>query len=388
MEGNVFDYLIVGAGFAGSVLAERLASDDGAKVLIIDKRPHIGGNAFDHYNDAGILVHKYGPHIFHTNSREVFEYLSRFTEWRPYEHRVLASVDGQLLPIPINLDTINRLYGLSLTSLQAADFLSSLAERRDPVRTSEDVIVSKVGRELYEKFFRNYTRKQWDLDPSQLDATVTARVPVRTNRDDRYFSDTYQAMPLRGYTRLFENMLDHPNIKILLNADYHEVVDEIPYREMIYTGPVDEFFDYCYGKLPYRSLLFKHETIDKPVWQPAPVVNYPNEHLYTRVTEFKYLTGQEHSKTSIVYEYPRAEGDPYYPVPRPDNAEMYKRYKALADATPFVHFVGRLATYKYYNMDQVVAQALKLYSKLSGARSTATRAFENGRGLTFVNHPA
>jgi len=388
MEGNVFDYLIVGAGFAGSVLAERLASDDGAKVLIIDKRPHIGGNAFDHYNDAGILVHKYGPHIFHTNSREVFEYLSRFTEWRPYEHRVLASVDGQLLPIPINLDTINRLYGLSLTSLQAADFLSSLAERRDPVRTSEDVIVSKVGRELYEKFFRNYTRKQWDLDPSQLDATVTARVPVRTNRDDRYFSDTYQAMPLRGYTRLFENMLDHPNIKILLNADYHEVVDEIPYREMIYTGPVDEFFDYCYGKLPYRSLLFKHETIDKPVWQPAPVVNYPNEHLYTRVTEFKYLTGQEHSKTSIVYEYPRAEGDPYYPVPRPDNAEMYKRYKALADATPFVHFVGRLATYKYYNMDQVVAQALKLYSKLSGARSTATRAFENGSGLTFVNHPA
>jgi UDP-galactopyranose mutase len=368
----------VGAGFAGSVLAERLANEAGKKVLIIDKRSHIGGNAFDHYNEAGILVHKYGPHIFHTNSREVFEYLSNFTEWRPYEHRVLASVDGQLVPIPINLDTINRLYGLTLTSLQAEEFLNSLAQRKDQIRTSEDVIVSKVGRELYEKFFRNYTRKQWDLDPSELDASVTARVPVRTNRDDRYFSDTYQAMPLRGYTWLFENMLDHPNIKILLNADYREVMGLIPYQELIYTGPVDEFFDYCYGKLPYRSLEFKHQTIDKKVWQPAPVVNYPNEHLYTRVTEFKYLTGQEHSKTSIVYEYPRAEGDPYYPVPRTENAEIYKRYKALALATKSVHFVGRLATYKYYNMDQVVAQALALYARISGRSYAKPMASSNG----------
>lgn len=374
----MFDYLIVGAGFAGSVLAERLARESGKKVLIVDKRPHIGGNAFDHYNDAGILVHKYGPHIFHTNSREVFEYLSQFTEWRPYEHRVLASVDGQLVPIPINLDTINRLYGLTLTGLQADEFLNSLAEKRDHIRTSEDVIVSRVGRDLYEKFFRNYTRKQWDLDPSELDASVTARVPVRTNRDDRYFSDTYQAMPLRGYARLFENMLDHPNIKILLNCDYHEVIDEIPYRELIYTGPVDEFFDYCYGKLPYRSLAFKHETVDKSVWQQAPVVNYPNQHLYTRITEFKYLTGQEHAKTSLVYEYPRAEGDPYYPVPRPENAELYKRYKALADATPSVHFVGRLATYKYYNMDQVVAQALTVYAKINGSLRPKALSSSNG----------
>jgi UDP-galactopyranose mutase len=389
----MFDYLIVGAGFAGSVLAERLAKQSGKKVLIIDKRPHIGGNAYDHYNDAGILVHKYGPHIFHTNSREVFEYLSQFTQWRPYEHRVLSSVDGQLVCIPINLDTINRLYGLSLNSAQAEEFLKSLAEKKNPVRTSEDVIVSKVGRELYEKFFRNYTRKQWDLDPSELDASVTARVPVRTNRDDRYFSDTYQAMPLRGYTRLFENMLDHPNIKILLNADYHEVIDVIPYRELIYTGPVDEFFDYRYGQLPYRSLQFKHETLDKQVWQPAPVVNYPNEHLYTRVTEFKYLTGQEHSKTSIVYEYPRAEGDPYYPVPRTENAEIYKRYKALADATPSVHFVGRLATYKYYNMDQVVAQALTLYGKISGRLRTKRVVSSNGHKrrtahATAISSPA
>ncbi|MEO0013131.1 MAG: hypothetical protein RLZZ535_1520 [Cyanobacteriota bacterium] len=360
----MFDYLIVGAGFAGSVLAERLASQSDQKILIIDTRSHIGGNAYDHYNEDGILVHKYGPHIFHTNSRDVFEYLSQFTEWRPYEHRVKASVDGQLVPIPINLDTVNRLYGLNLTSFQLEEFFASIAEKIDCIRTSEDVVISKVGRELYQKFFRNYTRKQWDMDPSELDKSVTARVPTRTNRDDRYFTDSYQAMPLHGFTKMFENMLSHPNIKIMLNTDYREIVDVIPYREMIYTGPIDLFFDYCYGKLPYRSLKFKHETINKSVHQPAPVVNYPNEHLYTRVTEFKYLTGQEHNKTSIVYEYPRAEGDPYYPIPRSENAELYKQYKALADATPEVHFVGRLATYKYYNMDHVVAQALKVYNNI------------------------
>ncbi|HKY05404.1 MAG TPA: UDP-galactopyranose mutase [Blastocatellia bacterium] len=374
----MFDYLIVGAGFAGSVLAERLAREANKKVLIVDKRPHIGGNAYDHYNDSGILVHKYGPHIFHTNSREVFEYLSRFTEWRQYEHRVLASVDGQLVPIPINLDTVNKLYGLNLTSFQVEEFFSKVAERREKIQTSEDVIVSKVGRELYEKFFRNYTRKQWDLDPSELDASVTARVPTRTNRDDRYFSDSYQAMPLHGYTRMFENMLDHPNISVLLNTDYRDVKKFIPYREMVYSGPVDEFFDMRYGKLPYRSLEFKHETINASVYQPAPVVNYPNEHLYTRITEFKYLTGQEHSKTSIVYEYPRAEGDPYYPVPRAENAELYKKYQTLAQATTGVHFVGRLATYKYYNMDQVVAQALTVYANIVGTRRKAASARANG----------
>jgi UDP-galactopyranose mutase len=361
----MFDYLIVGAGFAGSILAERLANQSGKKVLIVDIRNHIGGNAYDHYNEAGILVHKYGPHIFHTNSRDVFEYLSHFTEWRRYEHRVLASVDGQLVPIPINLDTINKLYGLKLNSFELEKFFESVAEPKDSIRTSEDVVVSKVGRELYEKFFRNYTRKQWGIDPSELDKSVTARVPTRTNRDDRYFTDTYQAMPLHGFTRMFENLLNHPNIKVMLNTDYREIRDIIPFKEMIYTGPIDQFFDYRFGKLPYRSLDFKHETLNESVHQSAPVVNYPNEHLYTRITEFKYLTGQEHSKTSIVYEFPKAEGDPYYPVPRPENAELYKKYKALADAAPNVEFVGRLATYKYYNMDQVVAQALAVYAKLS-----------------------
>ncbi len=364
----MFDYLIVGAGFAGSVLAERLAAGADKKVLLIDVRSHIGGNAYDHYNADGILIHKYGPHIFHTNSQEVFEYLSRFTDWRPYQHRVKASVDGQLVPMPINLDTINQLYGLNLTAFQLDEFFASVAEPRAQITTSEDVVVSKVGRELYEKFFRGYTRKQWGLDPSELDAAVTARVPTRTNRDDRYFTDTYQAMPLHGYTRMFEEMLDHPNIKIMLNTDYREIEGVIPYREMIYTGPVDAFFDYQYGKLPYRSLEFKHETHNVPVYQVAPVINYPNDYAYTRITEFKYLTGQEHTKTSIVYEFPRAEGDPYYPVPRPENAEVYAQYKALADATPGVHFVGRLATYKYYNMDQVVAQALTVYRKIMGTK--------------------
>ncbi|MDB5263853.1 MAG: UDP-galactopyranose mutase [Adhaeribacter sp.] len=361
----MFDYLIVGAGFAGSVLAERLATRSNKKVLIIDKRPHIAGNAFDHYNEEGILVHKYGPHIFHTNSKDVFDYLTQFTEWRSYEHRVLASVDGQLVPIPINLDTINKLYGLNLTSFELEDWFESVAEQVAVVKTSEDVVVSKVGRELYEKFFRNYTRKQWGMDPSELDKSVTSRVPTRTNRDGRYFTDTFQAMPLHGYTRMFENMLSHPNIKVMLNTDYKEIMNIIPFKEMIFTGPVDEYFDFKFGKLPYRSLEFKHETLNTETFLPTAVVNYPNEQPYTRITEFKYLTGQKHPKTSVVYEYPQADGDPYYPVPRPENAELYNKYKKLADQTPGVHFVGRLATYKYYNMDQVVAQALTLYKKIT-----------------------
>jgi len=363
----MFDYLIVGAGFAGSVLAERLARGLDKRVLIVDRRSHIGGNAYDCHDQHGILIHRYGPHIFHTNSAPIFDYLSRFTEWRQYQHRVRACVDGRLVPIPINLDTINTLYGLSLDATGMRAFLAGVAEKRDPITTSEDVVVNSVGRELYKKFFRGYTRKQWGLDPSELDAQVTARVPVRFNRDDRYFTDSYQAMPARGFTHMFGNMLDHPNIKIMLNTDYREIRDEIAHDQLIFTGPVDEFFDYEYGRLPYRCLEFKHETHHQPVFQEAPVINYPNEYAYTRVTEFKYLTGQTHPSTSVVYEFPKAEGDPYYPIPRPDNAALYKKYRELADATADVHFVGRLATYRYYNMDQVVAQALTLFAKLSGA---------------------
>jgi UDP-galactopyranose mutase len=369
----VFDYLVVGAGFAGSVLAERLARLCNQNVLLVDRRPHIGGNAYDHYNEHGILVHKYGPHIFHTNSSVVFEYLSQFTTWRPYEHRVLANVDGQLLPIPINLDTLNRLYGLNLDSAGAEKFLDAVAEKKNQILTSEDVVVSRVGRELYEKFFRNYTRKQWAVDPSELDASVTARVPVRTNRDDRYFTDTFQAMPKHGFTRMFENMLDHSNIKILLNTDYREVRKEVKYKHLIYTGPIDEFFDFRFGGLPYRSLEFKHETLNQERFQPVAVVNYPNEHAYTRITEFKFLTGQQHRNTSVVYEYPCADGDPYYPVPRAQNQALYARYKALADSIPAVSFVGRLATYKYYNMDQVTGQALATFTKISSQARLPTK---------------
>ncbi len=377
----MFDYLIVGAGLAGSVLAERLATKLGKKVLIVDKRNHIAGNTYDYYNNDGILVHKYGPHIFHTNSRDVFDYLGKFTTWRPYEHRVLASVDGMMVPIPINLNTINLLYGLNLNSGEVDAFLESKAEKKSKVITSEDVVLNKVGRELYEKFFKGYTKKQWDLDPSELDASVTARIPTRTNRDDRYFTDTYQAMPLHGYTKMFEQMLSHPNIKVMLNTDYKEIANIFPFKEMIYTGPIDYYFNNCYGKLPYRSIDFKFETIEAQQFQPTGTVNYPNEHPYTRITEFKYLTGQKHNKTSIVYEYPKADGDPYYPVPRSENAELYKRYQLLAAATPNVYFTGRLATYKYYNMDQVVAQSLTLFKKIAALQQNQQAPHLNGHNL-------
>ena len=368
----MFDYLIAGAGFAGSVLAERLASQAGKKVLLCDKRPHIGGNAYDRYDDAGVLIHQYGPHIFHTASPRIFEYLSQFTDWRPYEHRVLAEVDGKLVPFPINVDTVNRLYGLSLTPEETEKFYAGRAEPIRHPKTSEEAVVSKIGRELYEKFFRGYTRKQWGLDPSELDASVAARVPARASHDDRYFADQFQAMPLHGYTRLFENMLDHPNITLVLNTDYREVVGSARFRNMIYTGPIDAFFEHRYGQLPYRSLDFDFVTREIETFQPAPVINYPQTRPYTRCTEFKYLTGQLHPQTTVVYEYPKADGDPYYPIPRPANAALYQRYKALADAVPNVHFVGRLATYRYYNMDQVVGQALAMFEQLR--TGTATKA--------------
>jgi UDP-galactopyranose mutase len=364
-SGEPFDYLVVGAGFAGSVVAERLASQLGKRVLVIDKRSHIGGNTYDFYNEDGILVHRYGPHIFHTSSQKVVDYLSYFTEWRPYEHRVLAQVDGKLLPIPINLDTINGLYGLDLDSAGMEKFLAERAESRTQILTSEDIVVSRVGRELYEKFFRNYTRKQWGLDPSELDSCVAGRIPVRFDRDDRYFTDSFQAMPLEGFTRLFERMLGHPNINVVLSTDYREVMSSYPSAKVVYTGPIDEFFDYRFGSLPYRSLRFEHKTYDTPQFQRTAVVNYPNDHDYTRITEFKHLTGQNHEKTSIVYEYPTDEGEPYYPIPRPENGALYERYRALASTTTGVYFCGRLANYRYFNMDQVIAQALHMYRNIS-----------------------
>jgi UDP-galactopyranose mutase len=353
------DVLIVGAGFSGAVVAEQLA-DRGLEVLVIDKRDHIGGNAHDRRDAHGVLIHPYGPHIFHTNSSRIAQYLSQFTRWRPYEHRVLAKVDDKLVPIPINIDTVNSLYGLDLDEATIQGFFDRVREPRERIQTSEDVVINAVGRDLYEKFFRGYTRKQWGLDPSELSASVAARIPTRTNHDDRYFTDTFQQMPLDGYTRLFEQLLDHPNIRVETGVDFFAARDRIQAGHVVYTGPVDAFYDHCYGHLPYRSLRFEHEHVpDTQRYQQVGTVNYPNDHDFTRITEFKHLTGQAHAGTSIVREYPQAEGDPYYPVPRPENEFLFKRYEALALKEPHVTFVGRLAQYRYYNMDQCIGAALK-----------------------------
>ena len=367
-----YDYLIVGAGFSRSVLSERLARQHGARVLVIDRPPHVGGNAYDEPNEAGILYHKYGPHIFHTNSEQVVDYLSQFTKWRPYEHRVRADVGGRLVPIPINRTTLNLLFDAKLeTDEEAADYLAARAEQVDEITTSEDVVINAVGRELYEMFFRGYTRKQWGLDPSELDKQVTSRIPTRTNTDDRYFGDSFQAMPLDGYTRMFERMLDHPLIEKRLGTDFRDFKDEAHElaEHIIYTGPIDEYFDFRFGKLPYRSLKFDHQTLQQEQFQPVAVVNYPSEDVpFTRISEYKHLTGQESPVTTVTYEYPSAEGDPYYPIPRPENQELFKRYEALADATDNVTFVGRLATYRYYNMDQIVGQALATFRRIDRNR--------------------
>lgn len=359
-------FLIAGAGFAGSVVARELA-EAGHVVHVIDRRPHIAGNAYDEYDAHGILVHRYGPHIFHTNGERIFQYLSRFTEWRPYEHRVLGVVDGVAYPFPINRDTLNRLYGLQLSEADAAAYFERVRIPRDPVATSEDVVLNSVGRDLYEKFFLNYTRKQWGMDPSELKAGVAARIPVRTNTDDRYFTDTFQAMPAEGYTRMFERMLDHPSITVELGVEFDTVRARDQVDHVVYTGPVDAYFEYRFGRLPYRSLRFEHEHLGATgQFQAVGTVNYPNDHAYTRITEFKHLTGQDHPGTSIVREYPQAEGDPYYPVPSTENEALFKRYEALAKEESGVTFVGRLAQYRYYNMDQVVGAALAAAKQLIG----------------------
>lgn len=362
---GAYDLLVVGAGLAGSTIAERCASEFGANVLLIDRRPHLGGNCHDPLDADGLRYHQYGPHIFHTNSEQVVDYLSAFTAWRPYEHRVLANVDGALLPIPINRTTINALYGLDLDDDGVAAFLDRVAERPEQIRTSEDVIVARVGRELYERFFRGYTRKHWGRDPAQLDASVCGRIPTRTNADDRYFGDRFQMMPADGYTAMVERMTDHPRIERVLGVDYHAIVDRARFRHVVFTGPIDAYFEYRFGKLPYRSLRFEFATHDTEWVQPAGCVNEPAEDVpYLRTTEYKHLTGQRHPKTIVSREYPSEDGEPYYPVPAPESREQYRKYALLAQRTRGVTFVGRLAEYRYYNMDQAVASALRTAEEL------------------------
>lgn len=364
------DVLVVGAGFAGCVIAERFAAA-GKSVLVIDKRSHIGGNAFDEKDAAGVLVHRYGPHIFHTNALYVAEYLSQFTDWIPYEHHVLSSVGGRLYPVPINRTTINSLYGLALDEAGVAAYLESVREKREVIHNSEDAVLSSVGRDLCDKFFRNYTRKQWGLDLSELSATVAGRIPVRTNDDDRYFSDVFQKMPSDGYTAMFNRMLKTPGVTVEVGSSFQQVRNRVKAGQIFYSGPIDEYFDFRFGALPYRSLRFEHEHLSEmPKYQQVGTVNYPNDFEFTRITEFKHLTGQQHVGTSIVREYPQLTGEPYYPVPTPENQALYQKYKAFADTETEVHFIGRLAQYRYYNMDQVVAAALKLAEECLGEKAS------------------
>jgi UDP-galactopyranose mutase len=364
------DVLVVGAGFAGSIVAERLASRCGLRVLIVDRRPHVAGNAYDYVDEHGVLVHRYGPHIFHTNADKVVDYLSQFTGWRPYEHRVRGHVDGKLVPIPINRTTVNELYGLDLRDeAETEAFYASRAEPVKYVRTSEDAVVSKVGRDLYEKFFRGYTLKQWQRDPSELHASVASRIPTRTNTDDRYFTDSFQCMPADGYTAMFERILDHPNIEVQLETDFQDVRDASRYGHVVYTGPIDVYYDRCYGELPYRSLQFELRTVptlDGGLVQPVGTVNEPDRAVpHTRTTEFRHLTGQRLPASTLIVEYPRSEGDPYYPIPSDETRSLYKRYAALAEQDDGVTFVGRLGRYQYLNMDQVTAQALSTFERLT-----------------------
>jgi len=364
----MYDYLIVGAGYSGCVLAERITTQLEKKVLIVDRRNHIAGNAYDYYNEAGILVHKYGPHWFHTNDKKVFHYLSRFTEWIPHFHRVRTYVDGRLVPIPINMDTLNELYGMNLNSPQEVQaFYDSVRDKsiKKPAN-AEEMVISLVGKDLYEKFFKGYTLKQWEIHPTDLSASVTARIPTRTNRDDRYFTDYYQCLPKHGYTAMFDKIIENPNIHVLLKTDYKDILDMIKFDKLIYTGPIDSYFDFMHGKLPYRSLRFEHETLHQEFYQEFQQVNYPNEYDFTRIVEWKQATQQKHHLTTITREYSFLAGDndeKYYPIPREENHKIFNLYKQEVEKEKNVYFCGRLADYKYYNMDQVVARALTVFEK-------------------------
>lgn len=363
------DILIIGAGISGAVLAERYASI-GKKVLIIEKRNHIAGNCYDYIDENGILVSKYGAHLFHTNDESVWEYVNTFSEWYLWEHKVIARVDDKTVPIPVNIATVNQLFGTTIHT--EAEMINWLEENRVPIEkpsNGEEAVLNRVGPVLYEKMFKHYTKKQWDKYPAELDAAVLDRIPVRINYDDRYFSDTYQALPKDGYTQLFENILYHPNIDILLETDFFDVKNQYKgYEKLFYTGPVDRFFEFKHSiqkKLEYRSINFVSETIDTEFFQENSVVNYPGTEVdFTRIIEYKHFGNQIADKTTVVREFTVDEGEPYYPVPNPQNEEIYALYKAEADKLIDVHFVGRLANYKYFNMDQAFKNALDLFDQL------------------------
>ena len=365
-------WVIVGAGFTGAVLAEQIASRLDQDVLVIDRRDHIGGNAYDYPGPHGLLVHRYGPHIFHTNSENVWRYLSRFTRWRPYYHRVLAMVEGNALPVPFNLNSIAGAFPPYLATEISRRLIAAYGfGKKVPVlklRETDDPELALIANYVYDNVFRNYTFKQWNLTPEQLDPGVTARVPIFLSRDDRYFQDRYQAMPADGYTAMFERLLDHPRIKIALRTDHKSLGGRHADARMIFTGPIDEYFDYAQGPLPYRSLRFELREAAEPFVQAVGTVNYPNEFDFTRITELKHLTGQKSAATLLVEEYPEAyvpgTNEPYYPIPTPDTARALKPYQEMARSLHGkVWFAGRLGDYAYYNMDQACARALAMFEK-------------------------
>jgi UDP-galactopyranose mutase len=365
---NFFDVVVVGAGISGCVLAERYANLSDKKVLIIDKRDHIGGNCYDYFDESGILVSKYGPHYFHTNDEDVFKYVSAFTEWIPYEHKVVGHVDGLKVPVPVNIKTVNDLFGLDMkTEKEMISWLEQNTEHIEAPMNSEESALNRVGRVLYEKIFENYTVKQWDKHPTELDPEIMNRIPVRTSFEDRYFTDKYQFMPKDGYTKIFERMLNNKNIKIKLNTDWNGSKNEIKYKKLFFTGRIDSYFDEKIGKLEYRSLRFEFETLNQEHFQEYSQENYPSsKYKFTRIVEYKNATGQKHKKTTISREYPTWEGEPYYPVFSKNNKDIYQRYKEKARTLEKkgIYFVGRLANYKYFNMDQAFKNALSLFDKL------------------------
>jgi len=369
LSSSSFDFLIVGAGFAGAVMAERIASQLGKTCLVVERRNHVAGNAYDHCNEAGVLIHDYGPHYFRTNSQRIVDYLSQFTEWRPVDYKILSWTHGRFWQFPINLNMFEQLIGRPSTTEEMEAQLAEWRVKIDNPKNSEEVIVSQVGWKLYEMFFKNYTRKQWQRDAKDLDPSVCGRIPIRTNRDDRYLSEKFQALPREGYTAMFQKMLTHPRIEVRLNTDFRDARDQVQFKHLIFTGPIDEYYDHCFGHLPYRSIRFEPETLPQEFFQPAMQVNYPNDHEFTRIVEIKHATGQKLPSTTIVREYPQEFGpgrEPYYPIPAPDAKALYSKYAARAEAEKNVSFVGRLATYRYYNMDQVVGMALAEFERLRG----------------------
>src|SRR5271167_605871 len=364
------DWLIVGAGFTGCTLAERIATQLNQKVLLIDRRNHVGGNAYDYHDQNGILLHKYGPHIFHTNSKKVWDYLSAFTEWRPYYHHVLAVIDGKKVPVPFNLNSLRQLFPQRYAERMEETLMEEYGfEVKVPIlkmREHPNAELRTLADFIYKNVFFGYTVKQWELTPEELDPLVTGRVPVYISRDDRYFQDTYQGMPRYGYSAGFQRMLDNRNIRILLNTDFRELEGLARFNRMVYTGPVDDYFDHIHGYLPYRSLRFEFVTADEERVQEVGTVNYPNDYDFTRITEQKYLSGQKLPVSTLVVEYPQrhvpGQTEPYYPIPREENKEQYNLYlQEVEKLNGTVLLAGRLADYKYYNMDQAVAHALKLF---------------------------